>query len=275
MKVIEIYFSPTGTSRRTARAIATGLAEADHASIETIDATRVPVAGAKQPADSIAIVAVPVYGGHVAPLALQRLEALSGTGTPVVATVVYGGRDYGRAAVELAGFLTAHKCRTVAVAAFVGEHSYSTAATPIAPGRPDAADLDAATSLGRQVRRKLAAPGWTEADARRLRRPRSGWLNVLRFVLFVVRYRRHPGRFVSMRTPQTDPDRCNHCGRCVKLCPNAAIVKGNETQTDPQRCIRCCACVKGCPAEARTFVTPFAPVLSRNFARRKPAAYIY
>ena len=43
-----------------------------------------------------------------------------------------------------------------------------------------------------------------------------------------------------------------------------------ELHTDPARCIRCCACVKGCAFGARTFETPFAAVLSRNFARRKP-----
>ena len=48
------------------------------------------------------------------------------------------------------------------------------------------------------------------------------------------------------------------------------IARGDELHTDPARCIRCCACVKGCAFGARTFETPFAAVLSRNFARRKP-----
>lgn len=269
MKVFEIYFSPTGTSRRVAHAVAAALAGPDQAPVDTIDATRVPVAGAKLPPDGVAIVAVPVYGGRVAPLALQRLEGLSGSLTPVVAVVVYGNRDFGGAAVELAAFLSARKCRIAAVAAFVGEHSYSTEATPIATGRPDEADLAAAAELGRAVRLKLADSAWTEADATRLKHPRSGLLSTLRFARFVLRYRRHPERFAASRAPRTDAARCEHCGRCVRLCPNAAIAKGDETHTDAQRCIRCCACVKGCPAQARTFTTPFAPVLARNFGRRK------
>ena len=71
-------------------------------------------------------------------------------------------------------------------------------------------------------------------------------------------------------SPAGDAARCTQCGRCVALCPTQAIARGDELHTDPARCIRCCACVKGCAFGARTFETPFAAVLSRNFARRKP-----
>ena len=52
-------------------------------------------------------------------------------------------------------------------------------------------------------------------------------------------------------------------------------VLGAEPETDADRCIRCCACVKSCPRGARTFTTPFAPALARNFKRRKAPVYIY
>ena len=68
---------------------------------------------------------------------------------------------------------------------------------------------------------------------------------------------------------KTWDDRCTHCGRCVKLCPTGAIVASDELRTDAAKCIRCCACVKGCPVGARSYDSPFAPVLSRNFAQRK------
>ena len=40
-----------------------------------------------------------------------------------------------------------------------------------------------------------------------------------------------------------------------------AIVAGDELRTDAAKCIRCCACVKGCPVGARSYDSPFAPVL--------------
>lgn len=282
MNVFEIFFSPTGTSRRVADAIARAMAGVAPAGAETgadclsaLDATRDPLAPTALAAGDVAVVAVPVYGGHVAPLALERLAGLAFDGTAVVGVVTYGNRDFERAAVELADFVRSRGGRLVAVAAFVGEHSYSTEATPIAPGRPDMDDLAVANALGRAARRKLALPAWKEADARRLKAPASGWLNVARFVRFVMSYRRHPERFAAMRAPQADAARCTHCGRCAAACPTGAIVPGNETATDAERCIRCCACVKGCPEGARTFTTPFAPALARNFKRRKAPVYIY
>ena len=52
--------------------------------------------------------------------------------------------------------------------------------------------------------------------------------------------------------------------------PVAEVATHEAILRDPARCIRCCACVKGCAFGARTFRTPFAAALARNFARRKP-----
>lgn len=261
-----LLFSPTGTGRRIAEAIArgTGLATVTH------DTTYAPTAAACPiPSDAVALFVAPVYGGHPAPEALRRFDAVRGTGTPAVVAVVYGNRDIGAAAAELAAFVSARGFVPVAAGAFVGEHSYSTDATPIAVGRPDAADLAAAERFGAAVARKLtAATAPAPVDASRLRAPRTPLLALLRFIAFVLRYRRAQKRHPVRPLPATDP-RCVHCGRCAALCPTGAIVRGEEERTDPARCIRCCACVKGCPVRARSFATPFAAVLARNFSRRK------
>jgi len=98
---------------------------------------------------------------------------------------------------------------------------------------------------------------------------RNGMLSMWRFVRFVLGYRRSQKRHPQRVAVETSADRCTHCGRCVKLCPTGAIVAGDELRTDAAKCIRCCACVKGCPVGARSYDSPFAPVLSRNFAQRK------
>ena len=274
MKCHTYLFSPTGTGRRIARAIAEGFAEADTQAgpVETTthDATNAAPETASVPGDEAALFVVPVYGGRVAPTALQRLDGVRGAGTPAVVVVVYGNRDIGSAATELAAFVAERGFVPVAAGAFVGEHSYSTPATPIAAARPDAQDLDAARRLGREVARKLASGATPAAiDASRLRAARSPLLSLVRFILFVLRYRRQQKRRPVRLLPQTDAARCTHCGRCAALCPTGAIARGEEERTDPARCIRCCACVKGCPVAARSFTTPFAAVLARNFARRK------
>lgn len=259
------YFSPTGTSRRVAEAVGRGL---DASRTVVCDATHEAAACAAARED-IAVFAVPVYGGHAAPTALQRLEAVRGSGTPAVVIVLYGNRAYERAARELADFVAARGFVPVAAAAFVGEHSYSTTRCPIAAGRPDAADCTDAEAFGRAAAAKLAAGEVRAIDAAQLPTVRSGMLATWRFVRFVLGYRRRQRRHPQRVAVETSADRCVHCGRCVTLCPTGAVAAGDELHTDAAKCIRCCACVKGCPAGARSYDSPFAAVLSRNFAQRK------
>lgn len=258
------YFSPTGSSRRVAEAVGRGLG-AQTIVCDVTHGTADVTAGR----GDVAVFAVPVYGGHVAPLALQRLDTVRGDGTPAVVVVLYGNRAYEQAARELADFVAARGFVPVAAGAFIGEHSYSTARYPIAAGRPDDADCVEAEAFGRIVATKLAAEGVRAIDAGTLPTVRNGMLSMWRFVRFVLGYRRSQKNHPQRVAVETSADRCTHCGRCVKLCPTGAIAVGDELHTDAAKCIRCCACVKGCPVGARSYDSPFAPVLSRNFAQRK------
>lgn len=264
-KVYAAYFSPTHTSRTVAREVAAGT----ELPRTELDATLAPLPETALTADDLLVAAVPVYGGQVAPLALRRLAGLRGEGTPAAAIVVYGNRDFGHAAVELAAFLAERGFVVTAVAAFVGEHSYSSAETPIAAGRPSAVDCRDARKLGQRLVEKLR---WGEVKgvrAARLRCPASGWLAQLRFVRFVLGYRHEMKRKPAVLLPVTDAARCVNCGLCARICPTGAISPGDGLHTDAGKCIRCAACVKDCPHGARTYATPFAAVLSRNFSRPK------
>lgn len=106
-------------------------------------------------------------------------------------------------------------------------------------------------------------------DVRKLKAPATPLWPLLRFIRFVVGYRRRQKRHPVVYLPAGDETLCTRCGRCAAVCPTGAIRRGDELHTDPARCLRCCACVKGCPVGARTFDTPFAAALARNFSRRK------
>lgn len=281
-----IVFSPTGTSQKIAASIADGLARAGSAGLPSagiapdnaekslpigaVDLTHAAAPEQTLPADTVALFAVPVYGGHVAPTALERMRELRGRGTPAVLAVVYGNRAFDGALRELAAFVTERGFIPLAAGAFVGEHSYSTSATPIAAGRPDAEDLAAAEAFGEAAGSKMAAGTPAPIDAARLKTPRSPLLSQLRFIRFVLGYRRRQKRRPVVLLPAGDAASCTRCGHCAEVCPTQAITPGDELRTDPARCIRCNACVKVCPAGSRTFPAPFAAALSRNFARRKP-----
>lgn len=302
MKPYLICFSPTGSSRRIAEAVVRGLAAINespdtpetestetprivspqpegNAAYEIIDLTYATPAERTLPHDALAVIAVPVYGGHVAPTARERLDRLRGTETPAVLIVLYGNRSFGGALTELAAYAVARGFRPVAAAACVGEHSYSSDRYPIAVGRPDSHDLSRAEEFGRRIGRRITDAARQNAepavvDVRRIARPGNGLLSTLRFIRFVLSYRRRQKRRPQRLLPATDPAACTHCGRCAARCPVGAIEAGTEERTDPTRCIRCCACVKECPVGARSFETPFAETLSRNFRRPKPCVFL-
>lgn len=262
------FFSPTGTSEKIARAVSRGYG-ADRN--EVIDLTREGTKLKIGPS-SLAVIAVPVYGGRVAPVALERLTSVSGCRTPVVLIALYGNRAYEKTLEQLAAFVSERGFIPIAVAAFVGEHSYSTAEYPIAAGRPDLSDIDRAVAFGRMVRERsdrMDENDLKPVDLSKLKHPRNSFLSTIRFIRFVLGWRRKQKKRKTAVLPVTDPDRCLHCGRCVSLCPVQAITEGDELHTDPGLCIKCCACVKGCRSHARTLTSPFAPVLSACFSKPK------
>ena len=109
--VCTVVFSPTGTSRKIAEAVARGIASgagAEAAALKTIDLTHAAAQSAVLPAGAVAVIAAPVYGGHVAPTAAKRLETLRGSGTPAVVIAVYGNRAFEKAAAELAALAARH-----------------------------------------------------------------------------------------------------------------------------------------------------------------------
>lgn len=269
--VFTVCFSPTGTSKKTAAAVAQGFPGAEQVQIDLTQAVAPAPALSKE---CVAVFAVPVYGGHAAPLAIKRLQEIRGEGTPAVVLAVFGNRAFGGAVRELADFVTERGFVPVAAGAFVGEHAYSTPQTPIAAGRPDAADHETAVRFGKRIAAKLAGGNLSAVDTTRLREPRTPLWPLLRFIAFVVGYRRGQKKHPVVLLPVCDDKRCTHCGRCVRVCPSQAIAQGDEQHSDAARCIRCCACVKGCPNGARTFTTPFAEALARNFRRRKPPVTI-
>lgn len=265
-KINIVYFSPTHTSAKVAKAIAKGFGNIDS---EVFDATRKEVS-LKAEKGSLTIVAVPVYGGHIAITARHRLEMLEGNGTPVIPVVVYGNRAYEEALKELAALLEEKGFVAVAGATFVGEHSYSTDKKPIAKGRPDGNDLAFAENFGKALSVKINNLSDAESgkvDVAKIRKPKQPFFKLLGFVFNVLRLRRS-GKPMPV-TPLTDESLCKHCGACVVACPVAAIEKGREEVTNASRCIRCCACVKVCPHKAITFDTPFADLLSKYFVSQK------
>ena len=235
-------FSPTGTSRSTVAALAEGIGIEERVEVD-LTLESLTGEGESRKGD-LTIVGVPVYAGRVAELAVNRLQPLNGNGTPAVAVVLYGNREYDDALLELNDLLTEQGFIVVGGCAFIGEHSYSTDKLPIAPGRPDEADLEKARTFGRKISEKMR-------DVEQL--------SPLEAI---------PGNFPYTDgmadipfTPTVDHEICTLCGTCESVCPDGAITLGEKIVMDAGPCILCCACIKSCPESAISMQIP--PLLEK------------
>ena len=250
-----VFFSPTHTSAKIARAIGDGIGMERRIETDlTLDESITPI----EIKNALTIIAVPVYAGRVAPIALQRIRRLKGENAPVVLVAVYGNRDYEDALVELRDETTRLGFTPLAAGAFIGEHSYSRPGMPVAEGRPDANDLQIAEQFGKDCLKKLKN---TEAPAD-----------------FFIKGN-VPYRYVAPSTPAAPlcTEECFACGECIEICPTHAIYLNQEgkIETEIAKCIKCCACVKECPNGARIFDTPYTPMLHEKCAaRREPELFL-
>ncbi len=268
MKIIYFAFSPTRTSAAIAAAVAEGMASFCGAECVGLDVTYDPLAESDFPSGSVAVIAAPVYGGRMAPLAKERLKGLRGNGAPCVLIAVYGNRAFENALADMAEFAAGLGFTPVAAGAFVGEHSYSTESAPIAAGRPDNEDFAVARRFGAEVGRAVVDGSAGAVDVGRLTDEPSPEESLVAFRKFVAEYMQSRAGGAVPVLPEVDIELCSGCGLCQNLCPVSAI--GDDCRSvDASKCIRCSACVKGCPSGARRLLSPFAPVLSANFNRRK------
>lgn len=274
------YYSPTHTSRRIAHAVAEGM---NIARREIIDLTTDKHTEDITVNDAICIMAVPVYGGLIAPVAAQRLRRLQGKNSVAVPIVVYGNRDYEDALVQLRDILNEQGFTSLCGAAFIGEHSYSRQGMPIAEGRPDSDDIAIAKAFGLQALAKLTDELKLTTDCETIDTTNKDFS--LKFdkplnELISVPHMKGNTPYKTLRpaTPQAPVvnENCYGCGDCVDWCPTGAIsiINGHST-TEIGLCTKCCACVKLCPVGGRTFDSPYTAILHEKCAeRREPELFL-
>ncbi|MBN1160950.1 MAG: EFR1 family ferrodoxin [Dehalococcoidales bacterium] len=235
-KVYAIYFSPTGTTEKTAIAVAEGTG----IKFEKIDLT---TCGARREykhtfmKNELAIVGLPVYGGRLPKHIDDFFSGLHGSGSPAIALVVYGNRDYEDALIELKVRLEEHVFNVIAGAAFIGEHTFS---KKIAGGRPDLKELDIAREFGRQAIKIVAQAS-------------SGTLYVKGDYPYIKQGFNPTGPMgpLTTFTNIVTTEDCTQCGLCAGECPWGAIDSDDYATIDYTKCMRCFRCIRICPSAAK------------------------
>lgn len=245
-KIWAVYFSGTGTTRRTVERIAGGIASRLNLPAESVNFSRPAVRqetlgfGEKD----LVVFGTPVYAGRVPNVLLPFLrERIVGGGALAVPVVLFGNRNYDDALIELRNILAADGMHPIAAGAFVGEHSFSRVLGADRPNAEDEALMDEfaarvaelAAGLDAAPVKSVAVRGQEPLRAYYTPRDRAG----------------NPINILKVK-PKTDLSRCGGCGLCADLCPMGSIDPADVSAVRGI-CIKCCACVKGCPTGAKFF----------------------
>lgn len=251
MSIVEIFFSPSGTSQKVADQIADNLGQ------EKESCNLLIFKSEKELTDEdVAVVVMPVFAGRIPKAARNRLSKIKGNDTPAIAVVNYGNAHVTDSLLELVELLNENSFNVIAAASTVSHHSIFDG---VAVGRPDASDLEKIDEFSQKCIEKLESkePLKSEIPGNKP----------------YVDYKQLPFEI------SCDETVCAFCYDCVSICPENAIPEDDPIETDLEICSRCTACISICPEDARKFsgdaFEAKKPVFEEaNSERKEPEFYL-
>lgn len=248
-RVQALYFSPTSTTKKAVKTIASTLSSDFINHDITLVHNRKTLPSFTN--EDLLVIGVPVYAGRIPLIINDYIHSLKGNQTPVVLVGVYGNRDYDDALLELKDILSSNGFIPVAAGAFIGEHSYTNL---VGTNRPDDQDVIILKAFAKDIDDLLNHP------------------NIDKLELKVKG--NYPYKELKTRPPlgPVVSDQCTLCNACVDVCPSGALSLDQQILVDEQLCIQCCACVKTCSEQAISFkerIGDFEKFLIANCSERK------
>ncbi|MBQ2651950.1 MAG: 4Fe-4S dicluster domain-containing protein [Methanobrevibacter sp.] len=235
-KVMKIFFSPSGTTKKVIDQIAGNFSQEN----ETYDLLNFD-SSKEFACDDVIVVGMPVFAGRIPKSGRDRLAKLKGNNTPAIAVVNYGNAHVTDSLLELVDLLKENSFNVVAAASTVSHHSIFSG---VAVGRPDESDIEKINEFAKKCEEKIESGASLESEIPG-NRP-------------YVDYKQLP--FII----SCDETLCAFCYDCVSICPEKAIPDDDPIDTNLDLCSRCTACIHICPEDARMFT-------GEAFESKKPA----
>lgn len=240
MAFYNIYYSPTGGTKKVSDIIATVLSEGFISS----DLLKKDGYAAKFEKDDICIISVPAFGSRVPGNACEKIRKLKADGTRAILVAVFGNRAIDDTLAELYDLTVSAGFNVIAGIEAVAEHSL---VRMYGSGRPDGNDKAELEAFAKRIAEKLKNNDVT-TPALPGNRP----------------YREFKASPMSLVVDDT----CTGCKRCAAECPVNAIPTDNVGTTDPGKCFSCMHCVSICPEGARHNSPTVTEALKERLAER-------
>lgn len=242
-RVFAVFFSGTGTTKKTVKAIANIIA--DELCLKYEEWNFTPLFARQNHMtfnnDDIVVFGTPVIAGRVPNLLLDYLDTIEGNGALAIPVVMYGNRNFDDGLIELRDILIKSGMKTIAAAACVGEHSFSRV---LGQGRPDKKDMSEIFIFANKIARKIKEGKVPQkVDVAGEPFPYRGY--------YQPRDRYENPIDIRKVKPKTN-ENCDDCKLCAELCPLGSINFDDVSKIDGI-CMKCCACIKKCPKGAKYF----------------------
>ena len=252
-----VYFSPSGTTEKTVRTIASGFE-----GLEVIAHNLLPYASRRETytfGQNDIVIMGTMTAGKLFTLSDELFACLRADGTPFIGAATYGNEYYGVSLTEMRERAEGQGFKVVALGAFPVQHS---SVPQFGTGRPDDRDKGVMRDFGRKAYAKIL-----EGDYSLHNIPGTNWSGideVDKLVAYREEHRDEQYEFPKEWKKKLISDDCIKCGTCVRNCPTNAI--DIEAKTfDLDKCIACWACINRCPKHAVTSVSPQRIEIANKF----------